>query len=236
MTAYIDTSVVLRILLREPNPVEIWGQWNKAYSSALSDTCLPDNLARIKSPRLGYSGLIGDKLDLDMLKDLAQARLDWSLVFLGPVNAARKLETWQAMQTLPNVHYLGVVEWSQVPYYVKGFDVGLMPYVQNRNSENISPLKLYDYLAAGLPVVSMDIPTAPEFGSYVHLAGQPQDFPQAVQAALADNGPERYQARRDMAAQHTWEARVEQLSALIQTQLTAKAQTNGAHRNLVKEA
>lgn len=200
----------------------------QAYSEALADPYLPDDLQMIKPPRLGYSGLIGDKLNLNMLKDLAQGNPEWSLVFLGRVNASKEAEIWRALRAMPNVHYLGSVEWSQVPHYVKGFDVGLMPYLQDRHSETISPLKLYDYLAAGLPIASIDIPAAREFSQYVHLANSPQDFSQAVQAALADRTPERRQARRDVAAQHTWEARIEQLSDLIQSQLMAKAQHSKA--------
>jgi glycosyltransferase involved in cell wall biosynthesis len=194
----------------------------QAYSDALADPRLPDNLRGIEPPRLGYSGLIGDKLNLPMLKELAQENPGWSLVFLGCVNASKQAKTWQALQAMPNVHYLGSVEWSQVPHYVKGFDVGLMPYLQDRHSETISPLKLYDYLAAGLPVASIDIPAAREFSPYIHLADSPGNFAQAVRAALADTTPERRQARRNVAAQHTWEARVEQLSDLIQALLAAK--------------
>ena len=195
----------------------------QAYADALADPHLPDDLQMIKPPRLGYSGLIGDKLNLDMLKELAQENPEWSLVFLGLVNASKTAETWQALQAMPNVHYLGPVVWSQVPHYVKGFDVGLMPYVQDRHSEAISPLKLYDYLAAGLPIASMDIPAAREFSPYIHLADSPRNFAQAVRAALADTTPECRRARRKVAAQHTWEARVEQLSDLIQALLAAKA-------------
>jgi len=111
----------------------------------------------------------------------------------------------------------------QVPHYLKGFDVGLMPYRQNRHAEHISPLKLYDYLAAGLPVASMDIPAAREFSRYIHLAERSQDFAQAVRSALTDVTPERRQARRDIAAQHTWEARVGSVSELIQSLLASKA-------------
>jgi glycosyltransferase involved in cell wall biosynthesis len=199
----------------------------QAYTDALATPHLPDDLQMIKPPRLGYSGLIGDKLNLDMLKDLAQENPEWSLVFLGYVNASKKAKTWQALQAMPNVHYLGPVEWSQVPHYVKGFDVGLMPYLQDRHSETISPLKLYDYLAAGIPIASMDIPAAREFSPYIHLADSPQDFSQAVRAALADAIPERRQARRNIAAQHTWEARVEKLSDLIQALLATKASNKG---------
>jgi len=200
----------------------------QAYSEALADPRLPGDLQGIKPPRLGYSGLIGDKLNLNMLKELAQENPDWSVVFVGQVNVSRQAETWRTLQTMPNVHYLGLVAWSQVPHYVKGFDVGLMPYLQDRHSETISPLKLYDYLAAGLPVASMDIPAAREFIPFIHLAESPRDFSQAVRNALADTMPEHRQARRNIAAQHTWEARVEQLSDIIQAQLIAKAQNNGS--------
>lgn len=198
----------------------------QAYRDALADPYLPEQLQPIKPPRIGYSGLIGDKLNLPMLKDLAHEHPEWSFVFLGPVNASRQAQTWQELQAMPNVHYLGSVAWSEVPHFVKGFDVGLMPYVQNRHSETISPLKLYDYLAAGLPIASIDIPAVREFGSAIHLAASPGDFSQAVQAALNDRQPERCAARRDIAAKHTWEARAEQLSELIQAQLAAKA-SNG---------
>jgi glycosyltransferase involved in cell wall biosynthesis len=204
------------------------GADHQAYSDALATPYLPDKLQSIKTPRLGYSGSISDKLNLSMLKKLARGNPDWSMVFLGRVTVSQQAEIWRALQAMPNVHYLGLVAWSQVPHYVKGFDVGLMPYLQDRHSETISPLKLYDYLAAGLPIASMDIPAAREFIPHIHLAESPRDFSQAVRNALADTMPEHRQARRNIAAQHTWEARVEQLSDIIQAQLIAKAQNNGS--------
>ena len=199
----------------------------QAYADALADPHLPDDLRAIACPRLGYIGLIGDRLDFTMLKELAQENPGWSLVLLGEVMVSRQAETWRALCALPNVHHLGPVDVSQVPHYVKGFQVGLMPYLQNRHAEHVSPLKLYDYLAAGLPVASVDIPAAREFSQYIQLADSPQRFSQAVRAALADTAPERCQARRKIAAQHTWEVRGEQLSEVIQAQLAAKALGRG---------
>jgi len=229
MLARVDAVIVVSKELYEakrrfnPNTYLVPNGVNyQAYSDALADPHVPEVLQAIKSPRLGYSGLIADKLNLAMLKDLAQETPEWSLVLLGPVNVSKQAETWQALQAMPNVYYLGSVESAQVPYYVKGFDVGLMPYAQDRHSETISPLKLYDYLAAGLPIAAMDIPATREFSSYIHLASAPQDFSQAVRDALADVTLERRQARREIALQNTWEARVEQLSHLIQSQLIAR--------------
>jgi glycosyltransferase involved in cell wall biosynthesis len=193
-----------------------------AYVSALADPRLPDDLRAIKPPRLGYIGLIGSKLDLEMLLELAQNNPDWSLVLVGASKVARKALVWQSLQSMANVHHLGPVPVDRVPHYVKGFDVGLMPYEQNRHADYISPLKLYDYLAAGIPVASLAIPAVRPFRSHVHVADRPQDFPETVRAALADKEPEHRQARLELAAQNSWQARVEQLSDLIQTLLDAK--------------
>ncbi len=195
----------------------------QAYTAALATPDLPADLAQIKPPRLGCIGLIGDKLNLTLLKQLAETNPDWSLVLVGQASVKHQAEAWQALQALPNVHHLGSVDVSQVPHYVKGFQVGLMPYRQNRHADHISPLKLYDYLAAGIPIASLDIPAAYEFGAYIHLARNPETFAEAVRAALADTMPERRWARRGLAAQHTWEARVEQISAVLEAQLKTKA-------------
>jgi hypothetical protein len=194
-----------------------------AYSSALADPTLPDDLARIASPRIGYSGLIGDRLNLPMLHELAQSYPAWSLVLIGEARLSQQANAWMALLRLPNVHYLGEKSVERVPHYLKGFDVGLMPYQQNRESDYISPLKLYDYLAAGVAVASVEIPAIDCFRPYIHVAPTPASFTDAVDAALADSGDERQAVRRSVAAQHTWDARVQQLSGVIEQQLGQRA-------------
>lgn len=196
-----------------------------AYSQALEDARRPEDLDAIPTPRIGYSGLVGDKLDLTTLLHLAQTKPEWSLVLMGEARLTVQQETWEALRRLPNVYYLPQKPVSQVPYYLKGFQVGIMPYLQTRHAENISPLKLYDYLAAGLPVASLEIPAVADFRQYIHVARRPEDFIAAVEAALADTSPARRAQRRTVAAQHTWEARGEQLSGLIQQELQLAAQT-----------
>jgi glycosyltransferase involved in cell wall biosynthesis len=237
MMALVDAVIVVSEKLYEakrplnPNTYLVRnGVDFQAYAAALADPYLPDDLRAIPIPRLGYIGLIGDKLNFAMLKELAQENPEWSLVLLGEARVSQQAEAWRALRALPNVHHLGPVKVSQVPHYVKGFEIGLMPYLQNRHAEHISPLKLYDYLAAGLPVASADIPAAREFGQYIYVAGSPDNFSQAVRAALADTAPERRQARTQVAAQHTWETRAEQLSNVIQAQLAAKAPHRGVDR------
>jgi glycosyltransferase involved in cell wall biosynthesis len=193
-----------------------------AYTAALANARLPSDLEAIPEPRLGYIGLIGDKLDFEALIQLAQEPSPWHLVFIGELRVVEEAERWDCLRRFPNVHYLGQVEAARVPDYVKGFQVGLMPYKLNQHAENISPLKLYEYLAAGLPVVSPDILAAREFGPSITLASNPQTFGQSVKLALLEQRPHQQRLRRQLAAGHTWEARAEQLSELIQARLAAK--------------
>ncbi len=192
-----------------------------AYTQALDDPQLPPDVACIPGPRIGYSGLIGDRLNLSMLYELAVTRPDWSLVFIGEARLIQQEKIWLDLLRLSNVHYLGEKNVEQVPHYLKGFDVGLMPYQQNRESEYISPLKLYDYLAAGLSAVSIEIPAIEEFRQHIYIANSPNDFAHAIEAALQDVTPQRCAMHRAVAAQHTWEARVQQLSGVIQQRLEA---------------
>jgi glycosyltransferase involved in cell wall biosynthesis len=194
-----------------------------AYNIALADPTLPDDLARIAAPRIGYSGLIGDRLNLSMLYAVAQAHPQWSLVLIGEARLSQQANIWMALLRLPNVHYLGEKSVERVPHYLKGFDVGLMPYQQNRESDYISPLKLYDYLAAGVAVASVEIPAIDCFRPYIHVAPTPANFADAVAAALADDKDEGRAVRRSVAAQHTWDARVQQLSGVIEQQLGERA-------------
>ena len=158
-----------------------------------------------------------------MLLTMMQQHEQWSLVLLGQVQIEQQREAWQALQALPNVHYLGAVPAEEVPDYVKGFQVGLMPYRQNRHAQNISPLKLYDYLAAGVPVASLDIPAVHKFPDFVHIAAGPDAFAEAAARALDDWAEGRAEARRAAAAQHTWARRTEQISQIIEAHLLTPA-------------
>lgn len=230
MMAMVDAVVVVSESLYQAksafNP-HTWVVRNgvdyRRYADCLADPRLPERLEAIPPPRLGYIGLLGEKVDLGLLEALAVDHPEWSLVFLSAVKLDEQAETWQAMRALPNVYLLDPVPASQVPDYVKGFQVGLMPYVADLQVQNSSPLKLYDYMAAGIPIVSVDMPPARRFESLIHLARGPQTFAQAVSAALQDTSPERCRARREVAAQNSWDVRVEQLSGLIEERLASKA-------------
>jgi hypothetical protein len=181
---------------------------------------VPPDLAAVPRPRLGVLGLIGQKLDFDLLQAVAEARPQWSLVFVGRVSAAGADGGWPRLAARPNVYFLGEVAAARVPEYVCGLDVGLMPYVHTGHIPYSDPLRLYDYLAAGIPVASIDLPSLDGYRSAVHIGDGPEHFGAAIEAALADTSAERAAARRQLATQCAWTERVETISGLILAHLT----------------
>jgi UDP-galactopyranose mutase len=175
----------------------------------------PDDQAGIPHPRLGFYGVIDERLDIELLDAVAALRPDWQLVMIGPVV---KIDPARLPQR-PNIHYLGPKLYDELPHYLHGWDVALMPFALNESTRFISPTKTPEYLAAGRPVVSTPITdvvrTYGEPG-LVRIAGTPDAFVAAAEAALKDAGhPEGWlgpvdEALADMSWDKTW-ARMKEL-------------------------
>jgi glycosyltransferase involved in cell wall biosynthesis len=194
----------------------------EAFKQAMSDTGpLPPDVARLPRPIIGYSGLISGRLDLELLADIAQKHPHWSLALVGVAKDQKCQGTMKQLRALSNVHFLGYRAVDRVPYYIKAFDVGLIPYRTGEEAIHINPLKLYDYLACGKPVVSVDIPSVHPFVEVVYIAKDKETFTRCIEDALRENG-DLASRRLDIAKQNTWEARVEQLSDHIQQTLHIK--------------
>jgi UDP-galactopyranose mutase len=144
----------------------------------------PADQASIPRPRLGYFGVIDERIDLDLLAGVADARPDWQIVMLGPVV---KIDP----ATLPrraNLHYLGMKDYGELPVYLAGWDAALMPFARNESTRFISPTKTPEYLAGGRPVVSTPIrDVVRPYGELglVEIAEDPISFVAAVERALA---------------------------------------------------
>lgn len=193
----------------------------EAFRAAVG-TVPPEDLAAVPAPRVGYVGNLNEKVDLLLLRRLAEARPDRSLVLVGPVSLRFDLHLLDALR-LPNVHFLGQKPVEALPRYVANLDVCLMPYKQNEWTRHISPLKMYEYLACGKPIVSTGIPAAQEFAHLLYLAEDADAFLALVERALEEDDPVLAAARQAEASKHTWRARVEEMSALIEAALAAKA-------------
>ena len=191
-----------------------------------SDTSLPTDISSLQRPVIGFVGSICHKQDYELLRLIAGSHSAWSLVMIGPVRGMQNTEELKQLQSSPNVHFLGCKPTEEIPQYINACDVCLIPYVDSEETRNINPLKLYEYFACGKPVVSVDIPSVRPFAEVVYIARDRETFIKCIEEALREDGS--LTSRRfGIAKQNTWEARVEQLSTLIQETLRVKYSTEG---------
>ncbi len=168
---------------------------------------VPDEVAALPAPRLGFYGTLRDWIDFELIAQVARARPGWSIVLIG-----QELADTSALRGLPNVHLLGQKRHDELPAYCKGFDVGLIPYRIDERMRFVNPLKLREYLSAGLPVVSTPVPEALRYAGHgVHVAATAAEALAAAERALAESTPSARRARSAAMQPETWSARVAQV-------------------------
>jgi UDP-galactopyranose mutase len=164
--------------------------------------------------RLGFFGVIDERMDLPLLAGIAALRPDWHIVVLGPV---AKIDP----ATLPragNIHYLGQKSYTELPRYIASWDVAIMPFARNESTRFISPTKTPEYLAAGRPVVSTSIADVVEpYGrlKLVHIADTPQEFVNQVERALAQDPVQRRAEADVFLAGTSWDATFAKMASLV---------------------
>lgn len=163
-------------------------------------------LSSLPRPVLGFFGLIADWVDLKAIAACAQAFPQGSVVLVGKVAPGVELSS---LGSRPNVHLIGRRPYGELPSFCRGFDVALMPFRVNELTLNANPLKVREYLAAGLPVVTANIPEVTRLG-LCKVARSAQEYPGKVAECLAEGaGCRRERAQR--VAGESWEARVEEI-------------------------
>ncbi|HEU4572339.1 MAG TPA: glycosyltransferase [Candidatus Limnocylindrales bacterium] len=164
----------------------------------------PPEQAGIARPRLGFFGVIDERIDLALIDGVAAARPDWQLVLIGPVAKISRA----ALPDRPNIHYLGRRAYEELPLYLAGWDVAIMPFARNAATRFISPTKTPEYLAGGKPVVSTSIrDVVASYGAagLVRIADEPAAFVTAVEAALAEDARRRWPEIDAYLADRTWD-------------------------------
>lgn len=182
------------------------------FSRALKEEIeIPTEIKDLPRPIIGFHGLLADWVDYELLKKVAGHFKNGSLVLIGKVSvdAERKIKI---LADLPNVHLLGRKPYADLPAYCKGFDVALNPFEISELTLAANPLKVREYLAAGLPVVSTAIPEVEVLGTCL-IGKSHADFIRQIEIALENPGVE--QARSDSVKSESWEARVEELRQII---------------------
>lgn len=197
------------------------------FSKARQPIVDPADQAALARPRLGFFGVLDERLDIPLLAGLAEARPDWQLIMIGPVVKIDRAE----LPTHPNIHYLGAKTYDELPAYVGGWDVALLLFARNEATRFISPTKTPEYLAAGKPVVSTSIrDVVSPYGDrdLVHIADAVPDFVRACQQALGEP-PEPRRVRADVFLRGTsWDRTWAKTAALLASVLeTPTVETTG---------
>lgn len=201
-------------LLRNAADVAHFGQAQN------KDLPIPEDVRDIAGPVLGFIGRIKEWIDLELIRQVALSRPEWSIIMVGPVEIDADIT---AFAELPNVYFIGSRTKEELPGYLKKFDVCLNPFRATELSQAVNPLKFYEYLASGKPIVSTPMPEMDMLNSVVEIGEGKEGFIAAIERALNDT-PEKIQTRLNLAQEHSWENRVEVLCSIIARQLD-KVQT-----------
>lgn len=196
----------------------------------------PADQASLPHPRLGYCGVIDERLDLGIIREVAAARPEWHLVFVGPVT---KIDP-ESLPRADNIHYLGGRAYHELPEYLSGWDVALLPFAHNESTRFISPTKTPEYLAAGREVVSTSVrDVVRTFGDsgFIEIADGPADFIAAIEKCLTRNDPQRQLRVDRYLSMQSWDRTWARMQALMSRSLsagTAPALTRPAYQGLVQ--
>lgn len=174
----------------------------------------PEDQKQIGHPRLGFCGVIDERMNLEMLGKMADLRPDWQFVMIGPVVKI----SGEDLPKRENIHYLGGKDYKVLPNYIAGWDAAIMPFAINESTRFISPTKTPEYLAAGKPVVSTPIcDVVRPYGELglVHIAGTAEEFVSACEQAMREHTEDRIRAADEFLSKMSWEKTWAQMSELI---------------------
>ena len=169
-------------------------------------------LAGTPRPVVGYYGAIADWFDLDLVEKVARLRPQYSFVLIGQGYRA----DLHRLKRLPNVHLLGEKHYRSLPAYLSDFDVCLIPFTSCLLTRGVDPVKAYEYLSQGKPVVSTPLPELTESRGLIYFAGRPAEFAASIDAALSEQDPGLREQRIRLASQNTWSHRVDAIAESIQ--------------------
>jgi glycosyltransferase involved in cell wall biosynthesis len=183
---------------------------------------VPPDIAGLPRPIVGFVGAVSDyKLNFEWLRELGRQRPSWSIVLIGPAGLSDPNTDVSRLVALPNVHLLGHRPYAELPAYVKGFDVAVIPYRVNAYTRGVFPIKFFEFLGSGRPVVISDLPALAEYWDAVLVARDAEEFVRRCAEALDDTEQLR-ERRLSLASKHTWDTRVEQLMQHVEAALGAR--------------
>lgn len=174
-----------------------------------------------RPPRLGYIGFISVRTDIELLHHIATVYPNYTLVIAGPIHDASKME-FNALTQLANVEYLGAMPYESLPQLISTFDICLIPHKDTPLSRSMSPLKLFQYLGSGRPIVSSNIGGIKRFEKQIYIAKSHTEFIQMIENALQTSTLESADCQISTAKAETWDSRVDKIFNHVQLYLSEK--------------
>ncbi|MEP6513108.1 MAG: glycosyltransferase, partial [Parafilimonas sp.] len=192
------------------------------FEKARNNLLEPEDQKEIPHPRLGFYGVVDERFNIELLKEVSAAEPQWHFIIVGPF---AKIDA----ETLPagnNIHYLGSKSYNELPQYLSGWDVAIMPFALNESTKYISPTKTPEYLAGGKPVISASIKDVVEpYGNngYVYIADNAEEFIAAANIALHNKDDNNWLQKVDaFLANISWDKTWNNMRLIIEKSLTKK--------------
>ncbi len=185
------------------------------FATALQAGPVDPALERLNRPRIVFTGaIVADKLDLPLIVEMCALRPGWSFAFVGPRGPGDPRTDVSALDGVENLALLGPRRYAELPRALRGADVGILPYRTDGPMRSVFPMKTFEYLAAGLPVVSTRLPALTDVPE-IAFATSAQEMVVAIEAAMSDDDDERRARRSAFVRSHSWESRIEEIAALL---------------------
>jgi glycosyltransferase involved in cell wall biosynthesis len=185
------------------------------FAVALEPGPLDEAMGALPRPTVVFTGaVVATKLDVPLLVELAALRPDWSFALVGPVGVGDPRTDVSALDAVANVHLLGPRAYEALPAVLRGAEAALIPYARNQLTASIFPMKVYEYLAAGLGVVATPLPSLAGVEG-IEIAADATATAERLTALIDADSPERRSQRSQLAADHSWETRLEEIAEAV---------------------
>jgi len=181
----------------------------------------PTEIQSIQTPIIGFTGSIDFRTDFELLRKIALDNQDKTMVFVGPVQTDEHIKV--GLDKMKNVLFVGPRQITDIPNYHQCFDCTIVPFVKTKLTQNIYPLKINEYLAAGLPVIASNFSNdIKSFDHVAYIEDTHEGFLHAIRSAIRENTPERVKERMSVASQNSWTARVETFWEILSKEMRPK--------------
>lgn len=185
------------------------------FATALDPGPVDPDIDALPHPRLVFQGaIVATKLDVQLLAQVAELRPEWSIVLVGPRGAGDPTGDLSPLDRAPNIHMIGPRPADDLPQVLRGADIGLIPYAINDLTHSVFPMKVYEYLAAGLPVLATPLPALNGVEA-IKTVGSAEELVAVAERELELDSPERRRERSQHAAGNSWEARIEEIEGAL---------------------